>query len=349
MDGLAHAAVAAAPPSIALEKIERAVYEQFGLRGDYTPLVSERDQNFHLRTAGSDQYVVKVTSALEPGIVSEFQIAALLHLQQTGHKAPRVIKTLVGTCFGNIREGDCDCMLRLVSYLPGKQLSSVIIDREMAYDFGTQLARLDAGLRSFSHPGDQPVLLWDLQRALELRELLVHIDDAQARCSVAEALDDFEAVVFPRLGELRTQVIHGDANPGNILIDPASRRTTGFIDFGDMIQAPLVFDPAIAAAYLRGKDANPLELITPFLAGFSAATPLQDIETVLLFDLIRARLATTITLLFWRLGARHADDPYREKTLRDEAGAMRFLSTLNALGRADFSRQVAPGGGEQAR
>ncbi|MGI9238431.1 MAG: phosphotransferase [Woeseiaceae bacterium] len=341
MDGLAHAAVAAVPPSIDLDKIKQAVRDEYGFRGDYLPLVSERDQNFHLRTTAGDEYVAKITSAAQPGIVSDFQVSALLHLESlTEPGAPRVVRTQDGKTAADVTSDGIRYRLRLVTYLPGAQLSTTPIDRRLVLDFGTQLARLDVELQSFSHPGDQPELLWDLQKTGLLRGLLPHIDQSAARHCVEQALNDFDQVVASGLGALCTQVIHGDANPGNVIVDSTGTSVSGFIDFGDMVRAPRVCEPAIAAAYLRGEEANPLEWITPFLAGYSRVSPLQECEQVLLFDLVRARLAATITLLFWRLGARRTDDPYRQKTLREEEDAIRFLAVLDELGRTRFLEQI---------
>ncbi|NNF39759.1 MAG: phosphotransferase, partial [Woeseiaceae bacterium] len=149
--------------------------------------------------------------------------------------------------------------------------------------------------------------------------------------------------VAPQIKALRTQVIHGDANPENILVAPSRRSVSGFIDFGDMLRAPLVFDVAIAAAYLRGDAANALDLIVPFVSGFHAALPLTEAELQLLYDLVRARLAATVTLLYWRLGARAHDDPYRQKTLQGEADAGRFLAVLDGLGRPGFEQALRQG------
>ena len=333
--------VAAVPPAVGLARIREAVEAQFGLFGDYAPLVSERDQNFCLTTAGGDKYVVKVTSAVEPGVVSEFQIAALLHLENRGPGVPRVIRTMDGRYSGKVACGEDDSRRRLGSDLAGGPLASVAIEHALAREFGAVLARLDAGLQDFSHPGDRPVLLWDLQRAAELRGLLVHINRPDTRRSVERVLDDFEVAVMPALEALRCQVIHGDANPGNVLVDPVSRRVAGLIDVGDMLRAPLVFDVAIAASYLRGEDTNPLQQMIPFFAGYCSVMSLSDLEKALLFDLVRTRLATTITLLFWRLGARPDDDPYRTKTMREEADAIRFLGALESLGRAEFTARIA--------
>lgn len=102
----------------------------------------------------------------------------------------------------------------------------------------------------------------------------------------------------------------------------------------------MIFDVAISAAYLRAGDGDALALIAPFIAAYHSVLPLQVDEIELLFDLVRARLATTITLLYWRLSARAEKDPYREKTLRSEGGAARFLSALDELGRDTFRARI---------
>ncbi len=228
MDGLAHTVLLAAPPNLSVASIDEAVADQFGLRGTYTPLVSERDQNFLLETTGRHQYVVKVTSSAEAKVVSDFQIAALLHLEQFDNvRVPRVVRTLDGRLSGSVQHDGKTYRLRLNDYLTGDLLASLPLNGELMRDFGAQLASLDIGLEPFSREGEQPVLLWDLQRAGELRSLLGHIDDATVRDRVTSVIDDFENLVVPRLGTLRTQVIHGDANPENVLIDPASHRVSG--------------------------------------------------------------------------------------------------------------------------
>ena len=77
------------------------------------------------------------------------------------------------------------------------------------------------------------------------------------------------------LRPLPTQVIHGDANPGNVLL---ARGSIGFIDFGDSMRAPRIFDVAIAASYLRDND-EPLHLICAIPAGLhtiGAVNPGRD-------------------------------------------------------------------------
>lgn len=335
------AALAADPPEIPEADIARAVDRHFGLLGEYSPLVSERDQNLLLRVQNGDKYVVKVTGPSEPSVTCEFQTSALVHIAAIrALQTPRVVRTLDGLLSTTIEHNGESCRLRVVSYVAGELMASVSINAGLARDFGARLAGLDRALAGFSHAGERPVLLWDLQRATELKSLFGYIDDPTARERVAGAIDDFENRVLPGLAGLRTQVIHGDANPENVLIDAAGHRVSGIIDFGDMLRAPLVFDPAIAAAYLRPGGEEPLELIAPFMAGYQDIIPLTDSELALLFDAIRARLATTITLLFWRLAARGDDDPYREKTLGREGDALRFLTALERLGRVAFQQRL---------
>ncbi len=338
----AHAAVATEPPCLPVAEVESAVERQFGLGGAYVPLVSERDQNFRLKTPSGSEYVVKITSSAEPALVTAFHVAALKHLEHIGvPRVPAVVRTLDGRDAADIEHDGTTHKLRVVSYLAGVPLANVQMDVEKVRDLGATLARLDIGLRDFSHAGERPRLLWDLQRATELSELLDHITDAAAHVAVAAAIKDFEDFVLPELDHLRSQVIHGDANPGNILLDPDSHRVMGVIDFGDAVRAPLIFEVAIAAAYLRSSRADPLGLIAPFVDAYRAENPLEDAEIALLFDLVRTRLATTITLLFWRSSARHDHDAYRQKTLDEEADAVRFLAALDAIGRNRFAERLA--------
>jgi Ser/Thr protein kinase RdoA (MazF antagonist) len=332
-----HEAVSIRPPNVGLADVARHVSNEYELVGEYLSLISERDQNFHLKTADGDQYVVKVTSSAEPPEFSDFQLAMLAYLEpHCPVRTPHVVRTINGELSSHIEDDGKSCVLRVVSYLSGKQLAVTTLDSDVASDFGAKLASLDIALRGFSHAGESPELLWDLQRVVELRALSQHIDDAAVTLSVATAIDDFEVLVAPQLNFLRSQVIHSDANPENVLVDESGRSVTGFIDFSDSVKAPVIFDVAISAAYLRATGDDALALIAPFVAAYDAVLPLEEAELGMLFDLVRARLATTITLLYWRLAAREENDSYREKTLQSEGDAARFLNALDDLGRDAF-------------
>jgi len=333
------AAISVGAPTFSQEAVSRAIEAQFGLIGEYSPLVSERDQNFMLRADDGGHFVAKVTSGLEEAAATDFQVEALLHLEvKGGLYVPRAVRTKAGETFGEISGDNGSYRLRVVTWVDGEPLESQGLNERSVCNFGAALARLDKAFAGYTHPGENPALLWDLQRVLELRELIDYISDSSARKSVTQAADDFENRVLPVLGDLRYQVIHSDANPGNILL--ADDRI-GFIDFGDIVKAPLVFDVAIAMSYLRSFDANPLKFMVPFVAAYHAVNPLEAREADVLFDLVRARLTTTITLLYWRLSARAENDAYRQKALEVESGAGRFLAILDSIGRSEFREKLA--------
>jgi Ser/Thr protein kinase RdoA (MazF antagonist) len=338
-DSPAFAAISIDAPSFAQSTVAAAVEAQFGLSGDYAALVSERDQNFRLDTSDDRRLVVKVTSRTEDAASTDFRIGALLHLESAiDIRVPSVVRTVDGKSSGSIADDEAAYRLRVVTWVEGVQLETIGVNERQATDFGKALARLDRALRAYSHPGENPVLLWDLQRVVELRELLDCIDDSSIRGSVERSMYDFEQNVLPVKSDLRHQVIHADANPENTLVENGD---IGFIDFGDIIRAPQIFDVAIASSYLRRFDDNPTALIESLVAGYHSEMPIEATEADLLFDLVRARLATTITLLYWRLEARDEDDPYRQKTLDLESGASRFLQLLDRIGRTAFRKKLS--------
>jgi Ser/Thr protein kinase RdoA (MazF antagonist) len=336
MDALT--ALSVAPPAFRPETVAAAVEAQFGLRGELHPLVSERDQNFRLEAGERGRFLVKTSSSVESAATTALQVDVLLHLARHSEiTAPGVIRTLSGQTCGQVDDGETQLRLRVLSWVEGRQLETLGIDAGIAARFGTALGQLDAALAGYAHEGPNPVLLWDLQRLGELRPLLRHVDDDASRDAVAAAIDDYETRVAPLQEGLPRQVIHADANPENVLADG---QHIGFIDFSDIVTAPRVFDVAIAASYLRPRGSDPLALLRPFVAAWQSVTPLGEIEAGVLFDLVRARLATSITLLHWRLADRPASDAYRQKSLTTEGTASHFLHRLDELGRKDFTNEI---------
>ena len=330
--------IAIDPPSIDMTVVANAVTEQFGIVGKYAALVSERDQNFKLTTAAGERYVVKIVGAAEDIVVTDFQIAALLHLEEKEiGGVPRIVRTKSDQSRGEILadDGSVSC-LRLVTWLSGDVLVAREMSEALATQIGHRLGDLDRALQDFTHEGDCQILLWDTQRASELRELGIHIDDPQIRRRVSRVLDDFDERTLPALPHLPRQVIHNDFNPENILLSDAGD-VVGIIDFSDMLRAPRVVDLSTAASYFRGE--KPLQHILPLVAAYCERVALRDEELDQLFDLIRTRLAMTLTVLYWRLSARRQGDSYREKTLANNLGAYDFLVALDALGREAVTEQ----------
>jgi hydroxylysine kinase len=330
--------IAAAPPSLDVDAVAEAVARQFGPRGELRPLISERDQNFCLVTDDGTRFLVKVVGASEPAAATDLQIRALQHLEQaTDVIAPRVIPARDGNTSGRIDSGEASYRLRVLSWIEGELLEAHGIDGALASRLGQALGQLDNALADLEFEGENPVLLWDLQRIAELRSILGFIDDSRIRDSVVAAIDDYERIVAPVKAGLAHQVIHADANPENVVVCDGA---IGFIDFGDIVRAPRVFDPGIALSYLRRDGNDPLALVLPFIAGYNAVAALAPSEMDVLFDVVRARLATSIALLYWRLRDRPENDEYRRKSLLSESNASQFLAALDSTGREKFTNKI---------
>ena len=335
--------IASPPPQHCVNYVAELVAAHYGLEGDLKPLVGERDQNFRLITNDGTRFVIKIANAAEETTVTEFQIEALLHIEKIGCPVtvPRIVRTSGGATSTMASQDGTDYVTRVVSFVPGRPLGDVAIDADLARRLGQCLATLGVALRGFEHPGDSQVLLWDMRRATALRGLMPHINDMKLRTVVGQCLDEFQARSAPRLASVRSQVIHNDLNPGNVLVEESKPLSiAGVIDFGDMIRAPLIIDVAVAASYLRSDDTEPLALLMEFLAGYDSVTRLEDIEIELLYDLVRTRLATTITIIYWRSSLRADDDAYTIKSLYSEKSAGRFLQRLNAIPERAFADRI---------
>jgi Ser/Thr protein kinase RdoA (MazF antagonist) len=322
-------------PQLADKEILQMMRDHYGLEVQLESLLSERDQNFRLHCADGRQFVLKITNAAEDPLATDFQIEALLYLESYLEEndcpidVPRILRTVDGKTHLPVTSAGRKHVGRVVTYVAGIPLGDTPASPLLCRRLGAYLAHLGRALRGFSHPGGEHDLLWDMQQALELRRILEHVQDSDLRHGIAETLDEFETEALPQFKDARSQVIHSDFNPENILIDAGDRsRVAGVIDFGDMLQAPLIIDVAIGASYLRALEGNPLAGIAEFLSGYHAVTPLELSEIDMLFDLIKTRLAASISILSWRASLRGADDPYLRGGVASEGSAAQFLKIL---------------------
>ncbi len=147
------------------------------------------------------------------------------------------------------------------------------------------------------------------------------------------ALDRFESHIVPLLPHLRTQVIHNDFNPHNVLAGiPCNEDIAGVIDFGDSVHSPIVQDLAVAAAYQLEPTGHPLEGPAEVAAAFHQIHPLLPEEVEILPDFIGARFALAIAISFWR-AARHPDNA--SYIMRNQNAAWSGLQRLNEISRIE--------------
>jgi hydroxylysine kinase len=317
------------PPEFSSAAAVKLLREEYGIAGSLKTLVSERDQNFLVELGSGDSCVLKITNSAEPAGVANFQTAALLHVaaKDPEFPVPGVRSTLSGRTETKITDADGrEHTARVLSWLDGIPLRFAEPRPDNAEQLGQFLARLGNALADFEHPASDHVLLWDMLHAGHLVKLVDSIEDEVLRENCRVRLARFDDDIGAILEGLRSQVIYNDLNASNVLVNPDNPELlTGIIDFGDMVQSPLVIDVAVAAAYLCDEGEDPLASIVQFLRGYTRIRKLQADEIVLLYDLIITRNIMTIVITNWRAG-QHPE--HRDYILRNEPRARATINTF---------------------
>ncbi len=299
------------PPALPAGLAAPLAQAHFGVTcADVEVLTAERDQNLLLRGDDGRAWVMKIANPGEAHAITDFQTAALCHLEQAApdRPVPRSRRAVDGATRAVVTLPDGRrSLVRMLAWLDGRPLADAPRSPRQRQNLAACLAGLGRAFAGFSHPGQDHYLQWDISRLDRVAHLLPAIDDERIRAAVAGVLADFEARVRPALPGLRRQVIYNDLNLHNVLVDPADPdRIAGIIDFGDIIAAPLVNDLAVAASYQFGADGNRGHA-AEFVAAYHARLPLMDEEIRLLPLLIEARLSLTLLITGYR-AARHPEN-----------------------------------------
>ena len=201
-------------PEFSDEEAVDILRTHWGINAGVRSLVSERDQNFRATAGDGAEYVLKIANSAEPEVVTDFQIKALVHIGARVDaldlpiRAPEVYLARDGADSIRVERNGDSHVIRLVSFVPGIPLGDNLPSPELARNMGEYLANLGIALDGFSHPGSAHSLMWDIQQAPKLRDLVGYVRSPEVGATVSAALDDFESHVSPVMPELRRQVIH---------------------------------------------------------------------------------------------------------------------------------------------
>lgn len=117
-----------------------------------------------------------------------------------------------------------------------------------------------------------------------LEEFVNVVVDEEQRGMVESVIQQFQQKVLSHIEEFPQQMIHGDFNEQNILVNKGSSgdyKVAGVIDYGDTQYSNLLFEVAIALTYMMlvGGD---IETGGYFLAGYKMVRLIPDNEMNLL-------------------------------------------------------------------
>jgi len=319
-----------------------AVRASFRLSGglELDRLPGETDDNFLLRASGEERYVVKFAHLRADPRVISLQVRVLKHIESVAGQlpVPRVVPAADGQPWTVVADGPLrGRVVHVITYLDGQLLRAVPTSAGLRYRLGVTLAELGRALRGFDD--DDPVLrrplLWDLSQLAQLRPLIAERPKTAQTSRLDEQLSRLVAEVAPRLAAQRTQLVHNDFSPDNVLADARSVR--GIIDFGDVTVTALVNDVAIAAAYQLSPEPDLLGPALDLISGYHATTPLTTAELDLLPDLIGARILARIVISEWR-AARFGEN--RAYILRNTPRAWDHLGRLQAIRTDEITERI---------
>jgi 4-aminobutyrate aminotransferase-like enzyme/Ser/Thr protein kinase RdoA (MazF antagonist) len=334
------------PPSFSAGDVARIAAEQFGLDGTVTDLGSERDQTFLVQGQAASG-VLKISNLGESAATLDLETKAILHILRIDPELPverpRAVSEAPGAAAyrATVESPDGVHFVRLFEWLEGRSgggAGAPDLSDDAVRAYGETHARLNIALRGFFHPAAGRELLWNLAQVAKLRPHLDSIADRERRRLVEAVLDRYEERVAPQWPRLRAQVVHGDLNLDNVLLDEQGR-ISGIVDFGDAVHTAQVADFAVALASLvRGREAGEVFRVARIaIDGYASRLPLEPEELELLGDLVGTRLAQIVVISAWRV-ARHPENAAYIQAW--DADSWRLLELIGEVGAERFSREL---------
>ena len=327
-------------PRLSAREAAELVCELYGLEVEAVDLPSYVDQNFRLEHPSGRRLVLKIANAAIGRDELDLENRALEHVAASECElpVPRVLTNLGGERIVPLEHQGRRHHVRLVTYLEGITWATAPAPTaNRLQGLGRRIATLVNALESFSHPTMHRAMDWDVKHFPKLRQRLGEIGDPGRREIATRVFDRFERDVVPGLPWLPASVIHNDANEQNVLVDPVGLEITGLIDFGDLIHTATVSELAVTVAYgMLGRD-DPLTTGAHILSGFHQHHPLGEAELDVLFDLVLARLVTSVTFAAYH--SRH--DPDNAYLRVSEAPGWKVLEELVDLDPAMVRRRFA--------
>jgi len=282
----------------ALSWAQRLFSKYYNLEGEIKALQGEVDDNFYLKTAQDQEYILKIAP---PGSDLEhlkFQNALARHLEHVNLKLPRVVTAISGEDLIIHKERDKNFYLRLYEWIPGRLLSQCNPHTpELLFSLGNICGRLSMALKGFDHPAAHRFYKWDPSQANWIKDHLERFKSEEQKSTVRNFYELFEGCL-PKLNTLRQSVNYNDANDNNVIVNDnlENPQVQGVIDLGDSLYTHTINELAIVLSYsLMGKE-DPLQASFHIIKGYHNEYPIQEAELEVLYTLVGVRLLLSVVV-----------------------------------------------------
>jgi len=277
-----------------MDEFLASIAAHFGLVGTFQPLGGECDLNY-LNSDAQGAVIVKIMRAGCHLDFVEMQIAAIAHALQRDPELP--LPNIIGQPLIYPDEQGEKRIIWLQRAIKGKPMGD-ITPQSLAFlsQLGLMAGRLNKALLDFDHPQLFRENKWQLLASDWIEAGFEKIKLPARRALLQEIFENYQQIL-PALKALPHQAIHNDLNDWNILIEQKLNQPSmlsGLIDFGDMCHAPVICDLAIAGAYAIMRQGDSERALAALVKGFHETCPLSENALVLLWPLVRMRLAVSV-------------------------------------------------------
>ena len=319
------------PPALRHEALATYLRDRWNVEGDFKVLTGERDQNLRVRTSEGSNYVLKIASPIENPVLVDLQVQALLHLEKSdpGLPVPRMIRSVNGNVVEMLTDDSGDeHAVRLLSYVPGVPLATRgTPSLDTISKIGALQGRMCRAFTDFNHDAGSQFMPWDILNNLVVSRALrtEYLRDGLAK-QCESVLKRLENQSLPRMHDLPHQIIHNDAHAGNIMVDPDDPSiVTGVIDFGDLVDRPIVVDLSTSLASMVERSPCPVSAAAALVHGFQRHMPIPVEQLELLYDASLARAIMTVQLFEFRVCHTNVDPGVVSMDLPNAKSGLRKL------------------------
>jgi len=278
------------PPNVSEKLIKNYVYLGVGIYKNLKiqELDSYDDRNYLVYVSGTPKIIVKIHNEVESTRKTyvEAQVNIMRMLNNAGFIVPEDLINIISSSNG---------LVRILRYIPGKELCSIPINEIDWYILGQTLGSMDTFLEKNPVKGVDIEHIWDIRHFLYIESFMNDINlPNDWKDIITKTFIDFKDLVIPFDESLPRSIIQNDPNVRNILLLP--NQTFGLIDFGCMCNTWTINQLAMTLAYVAIQTFCDNTQIIQVFHGYNTKRQLSEIEIRVLIPLIQARLVTSIVM-----------------------------------------------------